>query len=247
MKRYEAQETGRLLIPGLPIMARLDGRAFHALTRNMDRPYDEWFMWAMDLVTERLVEREHPTLAYTQSDEITLCWIPRGVDYQPSFGGAVFKLTSVLASFAGAAFPADSPRIPSLSFPHFDCRVWNVPSLVEAYNVFRWREQDAIRNSISMLAQAHFSHRELLGVSNVQKHEMLHGIGINWNDQPARFKAGAYFKRTTRLVELNAEQLARIPEKHRPRQPVLRSEISRFQISAIDFGCDRFVREVLEA
>lgn len=244
MKAYEALETGRTLMPGLPIMARLDGRAFHTLTRKMERPYDMRFMRAMDLTAERIIEREHPTLAYTQSDEITLCWVPGGNGYQPPFGGVVFKLTSVLASLAAASFPGDH-LVPPKSFPHFDCRVWNVPSLTEAYNVFRWREQDAIKNSISMLAQAHFSHAQLHGKDSAQKQDMLHEIGINWNDSPRRFKGGAYLKRVTEAIELDAITLARIPEKHRPVGPVLRSRIREIDIQATQTPCNDFVAAVL--
>jgi tRNA(His) 5'-end guanylyltransferase len=41
-----------------------------------------------------------------------------------------------------------------------------------------------------MLASAHFSHEELLGKSTGEKHEMLHGKGLNWAKEPADFKRG---------------------------------------------------------
>ena len=43
MKAYEKVETGRKVMPFLPIYARLDGKAFHNFTRGMERPFDEKF------------------------------------------------------------------------------------------------------------------------------------------------------------------------------------------------------------
>lgn len=41
MKMYEQAEAGRTAMKGLPLLARLDGRAFHTYTRGLKRPYDE--------------------------------------------------------------------------------------------------------------------------------------------------------------------------------------------------------------
>ncbi len=46
-----------------------------------------------------------------------------------------------------------------------------------------------------MLAQHHFSHRELHGKRRDDLHEMLHDIGVNWNDQPEEFKRGTLLHR----------------------------------------------------
>ena len=62
----------------------------------------------------------------------------------------------------------------------FDCRCWNVPNNWEAYNTLVWRQQDAIRNSISSVAQSFYSHNELNGKDQTDMHEMLHQKGINW-------------------------------------------------------------------
>jgi len=58
-------------------------------------------------------------------------------------------------------------------------------------NYFIWRQRDAVRNSIAMAAQAHFSHRELHGVNTGQMQELLWSQRrVNWNDYPAGFKRG---------------------------------------------------------
>ena len=81
-------------------------------------------------------------------------------------------------------------------YPVFDCRVWNVPSWVEASNTILWREVDASKNSVQMAAQTYLNHKAIQGISNkdVQK-ILLETADINWNDYPDFFKKGSYFVR----------------------------------------------------
>jgi tRNA(His) 5'-end guanylyltransferase len=72
----------------------------------------------------------------------------------------------------------------------FDSRAFNIPR-EDVVNYFISRQQDCSKNSISMLAQAHFSHRQLQGKNGSQMQDMLMlEKGINWNDLPTRFKRG---------------------------------------------------------
>lgn len=73
-KRFEAAEAGRRAMPGIPLLARLDGRAFHTFTRGLNRPFDERFGRCMVETARTLVDNLHALVAYTQSDEITLIW-----------------------------------------------------------------------------------------------------------------------------------------------------------------------------
>ena len=57
-------------------------------------------------------------------------------------------------------------------------------------NCFLWRQQDAERNSVSSLAQAHFSHRQLHGKSVKEMMAMLLDEKINWNTLPVFQKRG---------------------------------------------------------
>ena len=100
--------------------------------------------------------------------------------------------------------------------PHFDCRVWQVPTLADAADVFVWREDDATKNSITMAAGAYYSDAELDGKNSGVKQEMLWQKGVNWNDFPAFFKRGSYLQRRTFERMLSDEERARIPEAHRP-------------------------------
>lgn len=73
----------------------------------------------------------------------------------------------------------------------FDARAFILPK-EEVNNYFIWRQQDATRNSIQMVAQNNFSHKELQGKSCNALQDMLHEQkGINWNDYPTVYKRGS--------------------------------------------------------
>jgi tRNA(His) 5'-end guanylyltransferase len=131
-------------------------------------------------------------LGFVQSDEITilLCDFDKLTTSQ-YFNGNIQKITSVVASLATAKFNQlrsqrfiESKSMNLLGVEYelamFDCRCWTVPNAIEAMNVFRWRQQDCIRNSVSMVAQSNFSHKELHGKSQSNMHDMLHAKGVNW-------------------------------------------------------------------
>jgi tRNA(His) 5'-end guanylyltransferase len=73
----------------------------------------------------------------------------------------------------------------------FDSRCFNLVK-EECTNYFYWRQLDATRNSIQMVGQANFSHKELQGKSCNAIQDMLHEQrGINWNDLPTYQKRGS--------------------------------------------------------
>lgn len=215
MKAYEARETERRFIPLLPVYARIDGRGFSAFTRDFERPYDTRIMQAMIGTTKGLVEKTHARIGYTQSDEISLVWLAERYDSGIFFDGKIAKMTSVLAGLATALFCREmQSHIDRL--PHFDCRVFQLPNRTEAANAFLWRELDATKNAISMAARAVYSHKELDHKNGAEMQEMLFAKGINFNDYPASFKRGTFVRRVAVERSFTAEELARIPEKHRP-------------------------------
>jgi tRNA(His) guanylyltransferase len=230
MKLYEAAEAGRRLMPLLPILARIDGRTFHTFTRGMERPYDERFSSSMVSATMHLMRETNACMGYTQSDEITLAWHSTDMRSQVWFDGRVCKMVSQLAAHATLAFYlAVEKHLPEYArrMPTFDARLWNVPNRTEGANVFLWREWDATKNSISMAAQANYSHKALHGKNGAQKHDMLHAKGVNWNDYPAFFKRGTYIQRRTTSTPFTAEELDALPPKHAARtNPALTVERS---------------------
>jgi tRNA(His) 5'-end guanylyltransferase len=73
---------------------------------------------------------------------------------------------------------------------HFDCRAFVLPEN-ELCNYFIWRQQDATRNSIQMLAQSLYSQKELNGKNTSELQEMTFQKGKNWNDVETKFKRGS--------------------------------------------------------
>ena len=166
-------------MPGIPVVARLDGRSFHTITRGMARPFDAGLAAAMLETTKYLVDQTQATIGYRQSDEITLLWANQDVDKGLMFDGQTQKLLSTLAAMASVKFneqvaihlPAHAHKLPVL-----DCRVMQYPTRELAASNLYWREADATRNSLTMLAHEHYSTKELHKAGFAQKHDMLLAI-----------------------------------------------------------------------
>ena len=190
MKLYEGIANPRLL-PGLPVMARLDGRGFHAFTKHAARPFSEPFHALMVDVTRQLVVESCATVGYTQSDEISVLLTDFSLPTTSAwFDGNLQKMVSVSASIITAEFNRyrlirncgieSGDKYKDVSLAYFDARAFTIPDRIEVMNHMIWRNQDCSRNSVSMVAQHHFSHKELQGKSTPQMHDMLHDKGINW-------------------------------------------------------------------
>jgi tRNA(His) 5'-end guanylyltransferase len=221
MKRYESAEAGRRLMPLLPALARLDGRAFHSFVRGLVRPFDERLSALMIDTATFLVRETNATVGYTQSDEITLAWVPEGYDSQIFFEGRIQKMTSTLAALGTAHFnrrlPAFLPAGYAERLPIFDCRVWNVPNVEEAANTYLWRELDATKNSIAMAARAYYDHAAVHDKSGSEMQELLWKKGVNWNEYPAFFKRGTYIRRRKVSRPFTTAEREALPERHAAR------------------------------
>ncbi|MBZ5709566.1 tRNA(His) guanylyltransferase Thg1 family protein [Nannocystis pusilla] len=222
MKMYEMAEAGRKCMPLLPIVARIDGRSFSKFTSGLERPYDRRLSELMIDTVKFLVRETNAVCGYTQSDEITLAWYTPNFDSQIIFDGRISKLVSVLASLTTAHFNRRLPQFLPAEYaeklPHFDARMWNLPSLEEAANAFLWRELDAIKNSISMAARAHYSHKQLDGKNGAEMQEMLLQKGVNWHEYPDFFKRGTYVQRRKTVRKFDAEELEKLPPMHEARK-----------------------------
>ena len=221
MKIYEGAECDRRLLPLLPVIARIDGRAFHTFTKGMKRPYDKTLSQLMVDTTVRLVRETNACMGYTQSDEITLAWHSTETKSQIWFDGRIAKMTSLLAAQATLYFNKlimeSMPEFADRE-PMFDARVWTVPNRTEGANVFVWREWDATKNSISMAAAAYFSDKALHKKSGSQKQEMLFQKGVNWDKYPTFFKRGTYVQRRTVSKPFSKAELENLPPKHQARK-----------------------------
>lgn len=226
MKFYENLEAGRRLMPLLPVVARMDGRSFSQFTRDLARPYDERLSRLMVETTRLLVKETNARVGYTQSDEITLLLYSEDPNSQIYFDGRLHKMLSQLAAQTTAVFnfllprflPEKAKNLSPERLPTFDARVFQVPNLTEAANAVLWRELDATKNSISMAARCHYSHKELMNKNGSQMQEMLFAKGVNWNDFLAFFKRGTYIQRRTVKRRFHVEELEKLPEKHEARK-----------------------------
>jgi tRNA(His) guanylyltransferase len=230
MKEQEMAEAGRRFVPSLPVCARLDGKGFSKFTKDMPRPYEPRLSVLMQEVTVRLVAETGACMGYTQSDEISLAFFSQRAESQIFFDGRIQKMTSVLASMCTAWFnELFQARFEERQLAFFDCRVWQPPSLVEAANVFLWRELDAIKNSVSMVAQHHFPHKALQGKHGGEMRAMLLQEGVDWDDFPDFFKRGTYVQRRKTTRRFTAEELLALPPRHEalsnPNLQVERSEV----------------------
>lgn len=193
MKGYYENRARYYLIRRTPVIIRVDGRAFHTFTRGFRKPFDQRMIDAMVVAAMHVFgEAQGCKLAYIQSDEASFVL----TDYDELttdawFGYNKSKLESISASIMTAAF-ARAMRLADIKeLAYFDARAFNIPE-AEVVNYFLWRAKDWSRNSITMLAQAHFSHAELQGKSVPDMHEMLHGIGQNWTNLTEEERNGTF-------------------------------------------------------
>jgi len=185
----------RCVLPGVHIGARIDGRGFTRLTKEVhafDAPFDARFRDMMLATTEHLMSCGFDVVyGYTQSDEISLLFRPG----DNTFGRKTRKIVSVLAGEASAKF---SLLLGDLAA--FDCRVCELPTAEQVRDYFRWRSEDAHRNALGahcywMLRKTGRSVAEataqLSGMSVAEKNELLFQSGINFNHLPPWQKRGS--------------------------------------------------------
>lgn len=190
--RYRSSLTRRT-----PVIMRLDGRAFHTLTRGCFRPFDVRFSEVMINTASILCAGiQGAKCAYIQSDEISILITDFDkLTTEAWFDYNIQKMTSVSAGMASSYFTV-AWRKEGLSpgaYPVFDSRVFNVPS-EEVCNYFIWRQQDWIRNSLQMLCQSYFSPKQLHGKNQAAMHEMLYSIGTNWANLSDKWKNGVFIQ-----------------------------------------------------
>ena len=221
MKEYYENIHKTKLMRRTPVAIRIDGKAFHTFTRDFEKPFDEVLIKSMQETMKYLCENiQGCVLGYTQSDEITLILVDyKNLNSSAWFDYEVQKMCSIAASMATMAFNkffeqnvfgfdillpskigmgerdfrniAQSYRVAIDKGAMFDARVFNIPK-EEVTNLIYWRQLDATRNSIQMVGQANFSHRELQNKScNMIQDMLMTEAGINWNDFPTHQKRGS--------------------------------------------------------
>ena len=185
MRVYETAHDHSVL-PGLYIVARIDGRCFTTLTKdkhNFEAPYDIKFRDMMVETVKHLMQCGFKVVyGYTQSDEISLLFHRD----ECTFERKERKLNSVLAGEASAKFSLLLGDIGA-----FDCRICQLPNEKLVVDYFRWRNEDAHRNALN--AHCYWSLRNegvnpkdatanFVKMSTAEKNEYLFQKGINFNE-----------------------------------------------------------------
>jgi len=168
-----------------------------------------------------LLEETNGCIVQTQSDEITL------ILYSDSLKSPIYhngekqkilsKLTGKLVTFFNEKRPKYLPEHNKIA--NFDCRIYQVPNMEWACKQLLWREKDATKNSISMLAQSLFSHKKLQGLNGSQMQDlMMEKKGVNWSSLQPKFKRGSYIRKVRVKKPLSLEELDTLPLKHNARK-----------------------------
>ncbi len=228
MKEFYETIPKTKLMRRTPVAIRIDGKAFHTFTRGFKKPFDDVLIKSMQETMKYLCENiQGCVFGYTQSDEITLILIDyKKLNSSAWFDYEVQKLCSISASMATMAFNqffhenvrkfsfnrTEAPARDELLNTYldaikkgaiFDARCFNIPR-EEVTNLVYWRQLDAARNSVQMVGQANFSHKELQNKSCNMIQDMLHEQkGINWNDFPTVCKRGTACYKATIIKEMN--------------------------------------------
>ena len=232
MKTFYEQIPKTKLMRRCPVAIRIDGKAFHTFTRGFHKPFDEVLIKSMQETMKYLCENiQGCVLGYTQSDEITLILVDyKKLTSSAWFDYEVQKICSIAASMATMAFNnifskyvgefdlelayndngIDTEENRKLweiykkainKGAMFDARCFNIPK-EEVTNLVYWRQLDASRNSIQMVGQANFPHKELQNKSCNDIQDMLiTQKGINWNDLPTYQKRGSCCARNKIVIE----------------------------------------------
>ncbi len=196
-RRMRVFETAHdhCVLPGLHMVARIDGRSFSHFARvaqKFEAPYDERFRDAMVATVKHLVGACGFSVlyGYTQSDEMSVLFRQD----EALFGRRLRKFLSVLAGEASAKFSLEIGALAA-----FDARISQLPSTQDVVDYFRWRHEDAHRNALNghsywLLRRQglddHAATQQLKGVSVAERNELLFRAGINFNDVPAWQKRG---------------------------------------------------------
>lgn len=221
MKRYE-NVNRNYLTPRTYTIIRVDGKAFHTFTKKFKRPFDEDLVNMMDMTALYLAKKvQGCKLAYVQSDEISLVLTDfDDLNTSAWFDGNIQKIVSVSASMATAEFnryllmnyvqsgkvlidALTATEIYSMNFAEFDSRTYTIPTKTEVINYLVWRQKDATRNSIAMVAQSLCSVSELKNKNGDQQQELIFQKGQNWNDYDDGLKRGRVIMRVAEHIPVN--------------------------------------------
>ena len=193
MRVYE-QSIDQSILSDMYLVARLDGRSFSRLTKEVcdfEAPFDVCFRDMMIETVKALMDCGFRVVyGFTESDEISLLFHKD----ENAFGRKVRKFNSILAGVASATFSMQLGQVIAL-----DCRMVPLPNIERVKDYFLWRQEDAHRNALNahcywMLRKEGLSAQQatdqLEGKSVSYKNELLFSRGINFDKLPSWQKRG---------------------------------------------------------
>lgn len=216
-KFYEKNISPEKMIVWCPIILRFDGNRFSQWTKWLNKPFDENLTKLMQETTKFLIQETWALVWYTQSDEITLILYneneTRNLYHNWEKQKILSKLTAKLVDFFNNKRKELLPNHKKTAI--FDCRIYQVPTLYDAYLQLLWRENDAIKNSISMMAYSIFDSSSLLKKSSIQKILMIKQSGKgDWTKLPSKYRKGSYFKSSITKTKFTHQELEQLPPNH---------------------------------
>jgi len=194
IKNYEKIHE-HYFIPKIPIIIRLDGKGFHNFVKGLGKPFDQSLVDAMfSSAIDVSKEMTGFKALYAQSDEVTFVLTDDAtIQTQQWFGGRQNKIESITSSLMTMFFNSNFKHPKDKKQASFDARAFQCPK-EDVPNVLLWRVKDWERNSLNMYCGSFFSHKELQGKRNCDRHEMLHSIGKNWaTDLTDQLKNGSWY------------------------------------------------------
>lgn len=188
MRTYE-ESLDQYIEPDKFIIARLDGRSFTKLTKeicDIKKPFDVQFRDLMVGTVMHLMKNcgFNIVRGFTESDEISVLLAPDSTQ----FNRKVRKLNSILAGEASAYFSLELGR-PAC----FDCRIIPLPDQERVDDYFSWRQEDANRNALNSWCywtlrekgyNASNAQEHIKGKSIEEKKALLEEYGITYDTLP---------------------------------------------------------------
>lgn len=200
-KEYE-RAFWQSIPPRMPVVVRLDGRAFHTLTKRMkiEKPFDEHFADTIRSAALNVCREFHPVFSYVQSDELSMLLLnDREHGTQPVFGNDLPKILSIsastMASHMTLILASEWSRLDTVQF---DSRASIVPES-DVINYFVWRQIDCQRNARNLWSECTLgrevgmgtARKMLRGNSGAEQVNLVEGeTGETYSDSPAAFRLG---------------------------------------------------------
>ena len=268
MKEYYENIPKNKLMRRTPVIIRLDGKAFHTFTKGFNKPFDKVLSNTMADTMKFLCESIQGCIfGYYQSDEISLLLTDyKTFETEAWFDYEVQKVCSVSAAIATLAFNRlfsmyidnyvgellkvegycvedERKYIETLKNALnrgalFDSRCFNIPK-EEVVNYFYWRQLDAMRNSVQMVGQTNFSHKELQFKSTKQIISLLEThCGINWHSLPIWQQRGsACIKHKVSVDYPDGTYVLRNKWKIDNEIPIFKNEGRKYIEKLMNFNC----------